>query len=187
MPMRVMEPIVTRTPELSPKTDPVLARDWSGWERWLRGHLDNEREAITEQITEQYIQDCGKALGVKAAQLREEIKQLELELDEVKTEVRNLPPARSPRMRGAFNPNTEYSQLDVVALNGSSFIALRDAPGACPGANWQLVASCGRRGPTRRGEANPILRSRLCAAPMTATATIVAWMSLWSTNRASLR
>src|SRR5215472_17293438 len=57
-------------------------------------------------------------------ELRAEIKQSELELDELKTELRNLPPARSPRMRGTFNPNTEYSQLDVVALNGSSFIAL---------------------------------------------------------------
>src|SRR5262249_25231075 len=62
-------------------------------------------------------------------ELRAEIKQLELELDELKTELRNLPPARSPRMLGTFNPNTEYSQLDVVALNGSSFIALGDVPG----------------------------------------------------------
>ena len=86
-------------------------------------------------------------------ELRAKIKQLELELDELKTELRNLPPARSPRMRGTFNPNTEYGQLDVVALNGSSFIALRDVPGACPGANWQLVASCGRRGSKgKRGE-----------------------------------
>jgi hypothetical protein len=137
----------------------VPARDWSGWEKWLRAHLDIEREAIVEE----YIQTVGKALGVKSAQLRAEIKQLELQLDELKTELRNLPPARAPRMRGTFNPNTEYGQLDVVALNGSSFIALRDAPGACPGANWQLVASCGRRGPKgERGEHGRV-------------ATIVSW------------
>ena len=159
MPMRVTEPIVTCAPELSPESDPVPARDWSGWEKWLRAHLDIEREAIVEE----YIQTVGKALGVKSAQLRAEIKQLELQLDELKTELRNLPPARAPRMRGTFNPNTEYGQLDVVALNGSSFIALRDAPGACPGANWQLVASCGRRGPKgERGEHGRV-------------ATIVSW------------
>ena len=39
---------------------------------------------------------------------------------------------------------------DSCRINGSTFIALRDAPGICPGANWQLVASRGSRGP--RGE-----------------------------------
>jgi hypothetical protein len=66
-------------------------------------------------------------------------------------------------MRGTYNAATEYSQLDVVALDGSSFIALRDQPGACPGANWQLVASCGCRGPVgERGEHGRV-------------ATIVSW------------
>jgi hypothetical protein len=26
--------------------------DWSGWERWMRGHLDNEREAILDIVAE---------------------------------------------------------------------------------------------------------------------------------------
>jgi hypothetical protein len=49
-------------------------------------------------------------------------------------------------VRGTFNETAEYHRLDVVALNGSSFIALRDQPGACPGDGWQLLASCGKRG-----------------------------------------
>ena len=36
--------------------------------------------------------------------------------------------------------------LDIVALNGGSFIAKRYNPGPCPGDGWQLIASQGKRG-----------------------------------------
>jgi hypothetical protein len=49
-------------------------------------------------------------------------------------------------VRGTFNETAEYHRLDVVALNGGSFIALKDAPGPCPGSGWQLIASQGKRG-----------------------------------------
>src|SRR5262245_27891935 len=49
-------------------------------------------------------------------------------------------------VRGTFNETAEYHRLDVVALNGGSFIALKDAPGLCPGPGWQLIASQGKRG-----------------------------------------
>src|SRR5262249_17428611 len=49
-------------------------------------------------------------------------------------------------VRGTFNETAEYRRLDVVALNGGSFIALKDAPGPCPGSGWQLIASQGKRG-----------------------------------------
>jgi len=201
--------------------------DWSGWEKWLQGHLAIERAALTDE----FIETCGYALGVKSAELRAdllaEIKALELQLDALKTELKRLPagppgppdkmspvktwqpdtvfykgeiathrgatyqaqcdtakapwtedwallaaagaPGKNPVMRGTYNPAAEYSQLDCVALNGSTFIALRDAAGACPGAHWQLVASCGKRGPPgargimglrgERGEAAPAIRS----------------------------
>ena len=31
-------------------------------------------------------------------------------------------------------------------INGSSFVALKDKPGLCPGSDWQLLASRGSRG-----------------------------------------
>jgi hypothetical protein len=34
----------------------------------------------------------------------------------------------------------------VVMTNGSSFVALKDGPGPCPGDDWQLLASRGSRG-----------------------------------------
>lgn len=47
---------------------------------------------------------------------------------------------------GTFDVTKTYRKLNVVALNGGSFIAKRDDPGPCPGDGWQLVASQGNRG-----------------------------------------
>jgi hypothetical protein len=49
-------------------------------------------------------------------------------------------------VRGTFDETADYRRLDVVARNGGSFIALKDAPGPCPGSGWQLLASPGKRG-----------------------------------------
>ena len=49
-------------------------------------------------------------------------------------------------MRGTFDEAAGYQRLDIVAFNGGSFIALKDAPGSCPGPGWQLFASPGKRG-----------------------------------------
>src|SRR6516164_6731845 len=49
-------------------------------------------------------------------------------------------------VRGTFDETAEYRRLDVVAFNGGSFVALKDAPGPCPGSGWQLLASQGKRG-----------------------------------------
>jgi hypothetical protein len=62
-------------------------------------------------------------------------------------------------VRGTFNETADYHRLDVVAFNGGSFIALKDAPGPCPGSGWQLLASQGKRGVAgargERGERGP--------------------------------
>jgi hypothetical protein len=53
---------------------------------------------------------------------------------------------RSLEVRGLFSDEETYKALDIVALNGGSFIAKKDNPGPCPGAGWQLIASQGKRG-----------------------------------------
>lgn len=53
---------------------------------------------------------------------------------------------RSLNVRGTFKAGESYRALDIVALNGGSFIAKKDNPGPCPGAGWQLIASQGKRG-----------------------------------------
>jgi hypothetical protein len=52
----------------------------------------------------------------------------------------------SPNVRGTFKADESYRALDIVALNGGSFIARRDDPGDCPGEGWQLMSMQGRRG-----------------------------------------
>jgi hypothetical protein len=54
--------------------------------------------------------------------------------------------ARSPHVRGTYNPDLQYSALDIVSLNGGSFIAKQDRPGICPGEGWQMIARQGHRG-----------------------------------------
>jgi hypothetical protein len=49
-------------------------------------------------------------------------------------------------IRSTYDDHEEYKHLDVVMTNGSSFVALKDAPGPCPGDDWQLLASRGSRG-----------------------------------------
>ena len=59
---------------------------------------------------------------------------------------------RSFNIRGTWAADGEYLSLDVAMLNGASFVAKRDNPGACPGEGWQLLAAQGKRGnPGDRG------------------------------------
>ena len=53
--------------------------------------------------------------------------------------------ARTPMVRGTFDPEATYAALDIVALNANSFIARRDNPGPCPGDGWQVMTQ-GKRG-----------------------------------------
>lgn len=54
--------------------------------------------------------------------------------------------AKSFNVTGVYKSDEAYSAMDVVALNGGSFVALKDEPGPCPGDGWRLLASPGRRG-----------------------------------------
>jgi hypothetical protein len=56
--------------------------------------------------------------------------------------------ASTPTIRGTYDAEARYRHLDIVAQGGSSFIARKDEPGACPGPDWQLIASAGRPGRT---------------------------------------
>jgi hypothetical protein len=61
--------------------------------------------------------------------------------------------AISPVIRGTFVDGGNYQRFNIVALGGSSFIAKCDTPGACPGDDWQLIASAGK--PGKPGPAGP--------------------------------
>ncbi|MGY8661776.1 hypothetical protein Q3C01_05325 [Bradyrhizobium sp. UFLA05-109] len=74
---------------------------------------------------------------------------------------------------GTYREGETYAFLNVVALNGSSFVARCDDPGPCPGDGWQLIASAGRAGkPGPKGERGELGPRGL---PGTNAATIVGW------------
>ena len=50
-------------------------------------------------------------------------------------------PGSSLTMRGTYDNTIEYRRLDVVMFNGSSFVALTDNPGRCPGKGATLPHS----------------------------------------------
>jgi hypothetical protein len=82
---------------------------------------------------------------------------------------------RDARMKvcGTHREGETYKYLDVVALNGGSFIARADDPGPCPGDGWQLIASAGRAGkPGANGERGEQGERGL---PGQAGPTILAW------------
>jgi hypothetical protein len=54
--------------------------------------------------------------------------------------------ARSIRICGTYKIDAMYEVLDVVMRESSSFVALRDSPGPCPGDGWQMLAGGGKRG-----------------------------------------
>jgi hypothetical protein len=64
----------------------------------------------------------------------------------------------TPRVRGTWSDTESYRALDIVALNGGSFVARRNDPGPCPGEGWQVMAQgkrgvAGEKGP--QGERGP--------------------------------
>ncbi|MEE4209343.1 MAG: hypothetical protein V2I43_08770 [Parvularcula sp.] len=65
---------------------------------------------------------------------------------------------RSWTVRGTYGPEEMYHALDVVMLDGSSFVARQDDPGECPGDGWQLAASRGGRG--KPGESAKAIQGR---------------------------
>jgi len=132
------------TDSISPTERTQEATDWSAWEAWIAGHLDQRCEAVYE------------AVGEVMAGLEQKIKTLELQLAQANGTLdilrgRGIPGTFS--IKGTFDAKAVYNHLDVVAFNGASWVAKRDNPGVCPGDGWQLLAAHGSRGV--RGERGP--------------------------------
>jgi len=193
MPARETNIVELSKPQSSQQPD-TTTNDWSGWDRWLRGHLEIE------------LQSLHRALGQLIAEEREKFERkasaFELKLAKLSGAIDVLrgaqpPPtpkfpsvkvwsedmiyhegeivafgggtyqaqrdtARAPgtrdwtclavagagfTVRGTYDGTEAYKHLDVVIINGSSFVALKDNPGPCPDSgDWHLLASRGSRG-----------------------------------------
>jgi hypothetical protein len=160
--VRLTEPIETVAPT-------PVANEWEGWETWLRSHLDVERDLTTEvtgEVVAVLRREIADAIEKRTAPLQREVAELRGAMDVM----RSLGHA-GLRLRGSFDVAAEYLAHDVVGHNGSSFVALRDRPGRCPGEGWQLLASKGNRG--ERGGPGPrgMVGSRGEPAPL-----VKAWL-----------
>jgi len=137
--IRRTDPIMTRTANYASPTE--ATQDWSGWENWLSARLDQRCEAFGEEV--------GEAIGDMVGPLEKRLKALELQIAETRGAVDVLRGRGAPgtfRPKGIYDSKTAYSYLDVVVKDSSSFVALRDKPGACPGDDWQMIACGGKRG-----------------------------------------
>jgi hypothetical protein len=54
--------------------------------------------------------------------------------------------ARGFTVRGTWSETEDYAKNDIVMLNASSFVAISDEPGPCPGDGWHLWAGAGKTG-----------------------------------------
>src|SRR5262249_15125743 len=88
--------------------------------------------------------ELGVELRELIAGLRTEFARLETELTRrlasLATETAGL------HLRGAYRSDQDYDRLDIVTLDGSSYIARRESPGPCPGEGWRMLASAGGTG-----------------------------------------
>jgi hypothetical protein len=79
----------------------------------------------------------------------------------------------TPTVRSTYDAAVKYARLDIVALDGSTFIARKDDPGKCPGDGWQLMSVRGKPGikgpPGERGQRGEK------GDPGAAAPTILAW------------
>jgi hypothetical protein len=83
---------------------------------------------------------------------------------------------KSIRHRGTFKEGSDYTAFDAVALNGGSFLALRDKPGPCPGPGWQLLAAPGKRGVAgERGSQGDRGPAGIAGPPGKDATTIACW------------
>ena len=68
-------------------------------------------------------------------------------------------PQPGGRAMGLHDPAATYFAMDVVAHNGSTWIAKRDDPGELPGDGWMLGAKGSRGKPGERGRDGIHVRS----------------------------
>ena len=161
--------------ELAQRRGEAAEREWQAhqvekrdaWNSWADGRI----AAALQQHEKLFTDAVGAAMGEIRAGLREEFrKELETATAKIGVDLRELnaglrtelagleaelarrlaslkTETAGLRLRGAYRPDQDYDRLDVVTLDGSSYIARHGSPGACPGEGWRILASAGATGP----------------------------------------
>jgi hypothetical protein len=157
-----------------PIETPIITRQENGgtdfpeWEQWLRDQLDIERDENGAKFA-----DIGEALEFTRGDLLKGMERLERQVAELRggLDVMRSLGRVGLRLRGDYDRTADYLAHDVVAHEGSSFIARRDKPGTCPGEDWQVLASKGHRGP-----AGPLGRRGVTGGRGAPAPTIKTWI-----------
>ena len=109
---------------------------------------------ISAGLREEFRKELKAATGKLGVELREliagfgtELARLEIELARRSSQAIRDGETGGLHLRGAYCSDQDYDRLDIVALDGSSYIARRDSPGPCPGKGWRILASAGPAGP----------------------------------------
>jgi hypothetical protein len=157
------------TPAPAPAITPQNAVYGPVLNEWFEQGFENFIDPVKTEI------DVGVTtlLDERDAKINEQIKSLEREVAELKGAMdvmRSLGHA-GLRMRGSYDAAEAYLRHDIVTREGSSFIALKDKPGGCPGGDWELLASKGNRGPAGPHGPRGMVGARGAPAP-----PIKAWL-----------
>jgi hypothetical protein len=136
--------------------------DWDSWNAWADGRINAALEPFTEAVGEalgeiraglrvEFRKGLEAATGKLGVELREVIAGLRTELARVETELaRRLASFATEtgglHLRGAYRSDQDYDRMDVVTLDGSSYIARQGIPGPCPSEGWRILASAGAAG-----------------------------------------
>lgn len=75
-----------------------------------------------------------------------------------------LPASPGWTVKGTFEPKVKYLTGDVVMRDGSSWLALKNQPGACPGDDWQMLVQRGKMGRTGKSPTENELRHLMAEA-----------------------
>ena len=99
------------------------------------------REAMVQYVVSEF-EELRKELRIDAErQLKRRLVELEREFEHKFAALRPL------TIRGTYVEDKHFLQHDVVAKNGGSYVARKDAPGICPGVDWQQISQPGKTGP----------------------------------------
>jgi hypothetical protein len=153
-----------------PKANQVEIRseDRDSWNAWaderINAALEQHQKFVTEVtgvalgeisagLREEFRKELEAATGKLGVELRELIVGLGTELARLQTELARrgsqalATETGGLHLRGAYRSDQDYDRLDIVTVDGSSYIARQESPGPCPGTGWRILASAGPTGP----------------------------------------
>jgi hypothetical protein len=142
--------------EFPTSDDPQDAVRWNNWfQVSFQNNIRPVEESLTAGITRGIANEVMEMFDERVAPLERAVRELEMQNAELRGALDVLRTIGSGGInhRGAYDEGASYARGDAAMSGGSSFIAIRDHAGPCPGPDWRLLASAGKRG--QRGERGP--------------------------------